>query len=995
MILFIGDKESEEGNNGTQPEKRRKIDQPQQHNEGKKSQPGLHAFKSHISVDDQCPADNQSATCPPEKDKMPSNSQFYQSTQQPTAPSTTESPKSNASKPGLHEFKSHIRGDTAGDSQCNLDDHQNKSFLTNKQKAGLVYEYPDPHGNQTDFPNVSTSQPSTASIATSAIQVLGFMLLLWQFSNYVSNNAFSQLLGFIQHYFKMFGATNPAFLELSPMIPGSIYMAYKLTGLDKVTEGFDRLVVCPKCNATKPFKDCFSLDRFGNKIPSKCCSPVYIRNKYSGKCGEDLLHSTVGKGSTTKLVPRKVYCTKSISTQLETFLSRPGYEELCNSWRNLDPLPDYCAHISDSKMWKQFQKQGFFSKMHDLGFNMHHDFFKPNKHRNRSIGIIFFTVLNLEQGIRYSLENIILGGIIPCMDYTDDKGTHHIEPTSLDPFLKPIVDELLTLESGVSLKTFKHTTGIDVRAIVLLTACDSPAARKLVGFLAHSALLGCTQCRKVFPGKVGEKRYGGFSDYWPPRTGKAHRENVEKIKKAKNKTEKEKLESKFGCRNSEMLRLEYYDPIKMNIVDPMHCLYLGIAKAFFKALVKFEILTTLKLQSLFENVKSIFNPFENAWIPDQIHCNWMNMNAYEWRQWTLVYSVLAFYGVIPDDYLAIWVIFVQACTLISSPVVSKEDVTEAKRLFREFGRKFERKFGSDEVKPNIHFACHIPECMENYGSMYNFWCFGMERINGFLGDYKNNSRDLEETIMRKFLSHNYLMGKSNDIPDFLKDMFPSFFPKTVKVLRKSLTLPSRLQLSHILPLNECLNYWKILDHITLPNGLKYLVLDRDDRELMKAMYSTLYPDNVITLSDVGQVAEQFYSVTIGGQHISVLSKHPSKLCFVKAYWSDNDGTVSPESYMVGQIRYFIRHGIRLNDQFVSHILCAMVWFKEMDGHEGVCMKYPFPTYPFKVRERVPPGSSGFMPIQRIHSLCAYSKRMVYGYNECMVAAPMKLNVAYS
>ncbi len=941
------------------PEKRRKTDDSS-------------TFHSPSKGDTQQPIPN-------------STNQFEAPTQQPTSSASTESAESH-SKPGLHEFKSHIR----------TGDHQYKTCLNNKEKAGLVYEYPDPHGNLDGIPKVSTSEQSTASIAASAIQILGFMLLLWQFSNYVSNNAFSTLLGFMQHYFKMLGGVNPAFLELSPMIPGSIYMAYKLIGLDKVTDMFDRHVVCPKCNTTRPFKDCFTCDRFGNKSPLKCTSAVYYRNAYNGKCGEDLLNTTVGKGGKTDLVPKKMYCTKSISDQLKDFLSRQGYEDLCNTWRSLEPLPDYHAHISDSKIWKEFQSKGFFSKLHDLGFNMHHDFFKPNKHRNRSIGIIFFTVLNLDQGIRYSLENIILGGIIPCMDYTDNKGTHHIEPKSLDPFLKPIIDELLNLESGVKLKTYKHETGTFVRAMVMLTACDSPAARKLVGFLSHSALLGCTKCRKVFPGGVGDKRYGGFTDYWPPRTGKTHRQNVGKLLKAKNKTDLENLESKFGCRNSEMLRLEYYDPIKMNIVDPMHCLYLGIAKAFFKALIKFEILTTLKLQSLFENMKNIFNPFENAWIPDQIHCNWMYMNAYEWRQWTLVYSIPAFYGVIPDEYLAVWVIFVEACTLISTPVVSKEDALKAKQLFREFGQKFEQKFGMKEVKPNMHFACHIPECMEYYGSVYNFWCFGMERINGFLGDYKNNSRNLEETIMRKYLSHNYLMAKSNEIPDFLKDLFPSFFPKTVKMLKKSVTIPSSFQLSHILPLNECLHFWKILDHITIPTSLKYLMLDMDDRSLLKDMYGKMYPDNVIILSDVAQVAEQFCSVTIGGQRLSTVSKHPSKLCFIKAYWSDDDGNVNclPETCMVGQIRYFIRHGLRINGNFVSHILCAMAWFKEMNGHEGVCMKYPYPTYPFKPANKISPGGSSWMPIQRIHSLCAYSKRNVYGYSNCFVAAPMKLNIVF-
>jgi hypothetical protein len=33
-----------------------------------------------------------------------------------------------------------------------------------------------------------------------------------------------------------------------------------------------------------------------------------------------------------------------------------------------------------------------------------------------------------------------------------------------------------------------------------------------------------------------------------------------------------------GAKNCQLLRLPYYDSIRMVCIDPMHCLYLGIAK---------------------------------------------------------------------------------------------------------------------------------------------------------------------------------------------------------------------------------------------------------------------------------------------------------------------------------------------------------------------------------------------------------------------------------
>ena len=78
-----------------------------------------------------------------------------------------------------------------------------------------------------------------------------------------------------------------------------------------------------------------------------------------------------------------------------------------------------------------------------------------------------------------------------------------------------------------------------------------PAGREACGFLSHSASLGCTKCYKNFPGSVGKKDYSGHDrNNWRARTNDEHRQNIKNIQKAKNKTERNKLESDFGCRYS-------------------------------------------------------------------------------------------------------------------------------------------------------------------------------------------------------------------------------------------------------------------------------------------------------------------------------------------------------------------------------------------------------------------------------------------------------------
>jgi hypothetical protein len=50
----------------------------------------------------------------------------------------------------------------------------------------------------------------------------------------------------------------------------------------------------------------------------------------------------------------------------------------------------------------------------------------------------------------------------------------------------------------------------------------------------------------------------------------------------KSDTSQKRFTKNTGVRWSELLRLPYFDPIKFIVVDPMHCLFLGIARWIVK-----------------------------------------------------------------------------------------------------------------------------------------------------------------------------------------------------------------------------------------------------------------------------------------------------------------------------------------------------------------------------------------------------------------------------
>ena len=70
----------------------------------------------------------------------------------------------------------------------------------------------------------------------------------------------------------------------------------------------------------------------------------------------------------------------------------------------------------------------------------------------------------------------------------------------MNHFLNPAVDELNALWKRVKVNTHNSPSStFKIQAGVLCFASDIPGARKLCGFLGHSARRGCSQCYKEFP----------------------------------------------------------------------------------------------------------------------------------------------------------------------------------------------------------------------------------------------------------------------------------------------------------------------------------------------------------------------------------------------------------------------------------------------------------------------------------------------------------------
>ena len=595
----------------------------------------------------------------------------------------------------------------------------------------------------------------------------------------------------------------------------------------------------------------------------------------------------------------------------------------------------------------------------------------------------------------------ICAGIIPSLEYIDDKGKTRHEPKCMNPFLEPMVDELKKLwRVGALIHTYENPEGAHMHAMLLGVACDSPAARKISGFLCHSALYGCTKCYHKFSGKVGEKMYHGHDyDNWTLRDNKTHRGHCEKITRAETDSERSSLESKYGCRYSALLELTYFDAIRHTPIDAMHNLYLGIAKAFFELLVDLGILTDLKMARMTENLQNIYTNSGKSWLPKNIGSHWKFFNAYEWKQFTLVHSLQAFRGVLHPDYLKTWSLFVNACQLISKPCVSKDDVNQAHELFVEYVKQLEIQFGKQVIKPNHHMSLHLKECIEDFGGVYTTWLFAFERFNGQLGDNKTNNKGIEITLMRNIISDSILANKSFDLPkSFSKTCsFPSSKTCVFKPTDMKHISPISMEMS-TMPLDKCEKLWSSISHVKVPaeiagSALKSNHLERiddDDLFLLCGTYQAMYPDLNVGIQDLSTLTKKFKTVDIGCETFTTYGRNERKMCLILAKWCNDSGLIDADSVpRLGFVKYFFQHNLRITAKSTTHIVAAVQWYT--DFHDSMPTGYLPPVQIFR-KKSVKPGPASFMPVQRILSKCAYSIREVNKYSNCIVVSPVPFDV---
>ncbi|OAD66582.1 hypothetical protein PHYBLDRAFT_152381 [Phycomyces blakesleeanus NRRL 1555(-)] len=353
-------------------------------------------------------------------------------------------------------------------------------------------------------------------------------------------------------------------------------------------------------------------------------------------------------------------------------------------------------------------------------------------------------------------------------------------------------------------------------------------------------------------------------------------------------------------------------------IDPMHNLYLGTAKQMIQIWCKRNYINEKNQFTMQELANGIVVSCEYAHITKKIVNGFSFMKADEWKSWCIIYSPFVLKHVLPAKNLENWILFVDACRLLTKPSITDKEIDEATTLYRK-----------SAMTSNMHLHLHLSKCVHDFGLIYAFWLFSFERYNGLLKNMETNQKGGSESIMmKKFLERTYIgsfiQSFVNHLPQFAIDFLHriSNSQDQLATLQSSSTA-SIFSLSDFVKysLNSC---HSALGCESLPPSVFPIKLDqritmcKEHYECLLEFYRHAYDNHDLFghCSNCGSnqifVNNQIEKI----KQISLLGQEYSSGSYSRAYYLENNS--ENKAAFHGCILYLFQYLIIINETVITH-----------------------------------------------------------------------------
>ncbi|KAF7290474.1 alcohol dehydrogenase [Mycena kentingensis (nom. inval.)] len=587
-------------------------------------------------------------------------------------------------------------------------------------------------------------------------------------------------------------------------VPVSLRTVFKKLGLE---EDIKVRAMCPKCRRTYPAASPADL------VCAKCAIPLFHAPPASPS-------STAPTTASPNPKPILQALHVSFSSLIIDFLNRDENESACEAYLTRQSIPGKLADIQDGEICRTLKGpdgRPFFNTADDrpdpdelrIGVCMGEDgfaFTRTKDAASHTTGVASFCVTGLPQHLRYRPRNLLPTDLSPGPhDQTCDEFNHSFSET---------VTELVMLwETGIRASTRKYPSGRRVRVALICACCDHPAMCKCGGFGDHASKLFPCTCCKITHADIQTLR-GLIVDGFKARDAQHHRCKALEYAALDetNKKLRDAFAAKWGARYFDLLRLPYFDPIRQIIIDPMHCIFLGIVKTQWldawirepaPVLRKRTEKNTCEIDQIHDYLQAMEMPSWVARLPNQVgYPAGGNLTSDEWKGMLLVFLPLIiphvwaeWYPVAESDYAKsllnrtkkeqarlerikknkakagddkpvprpkpirmreddadLLLKLAAFCKIILGGTIDAASLPRAQQLLEDYLAGF-LKNHPDLVKPNFHYITHIFRIIHDFGPVYGFWTFLFERLNKLLKSYDTNNHgngELEVTFIREF-----------------------------------------------------------------------------------------------------------------------------------------------------------------------------------------------------------------------------------------------------
>jgi len=148
--------------------------------------------------------------------------------------------------------------------------------------------------------------------------------------------------------------------------------------------------------------------------------------------------------------------------------------------------------------------------------------------------------------------------------------------------------------------------------------------------------------------------------------------------------------------------------------------------------------------------------------------------ASEWRAFTLFYGLICLRGILPDKYLTHFMLLSQAIYILLQDNITQIDICNAEICLRTFVSNFAVLYGSKNMTFNIHILLHIPNCVRNWGPLWNYSNYSFENVNGVLLNLFHGTQAVGKQICSSLRTlrnmNNIAIARSINLPSSIHNL---------------------------------------------------------------------------------------------------------------------------------------------------------------------------------------------------------------------------------